>query len=76
MTLEYKSVECWHMKLVYTKSHGKTIKAGDLVKIGDNILTRDGDVVKVEYVNGIKQEYYVSVMMLNGLSGKIGIDIQ
>jgi hypothetical protein len=37
------------MKLVYTKPHGKTIKAGDLVKLGDKILTTDGEPVKVDY---------------------------
>jgi len=35
------------MKLVYTKSHGRKIKKGDLVKIGDRVLTTDGDPIEV-----------------------------
>jgi len=37
------------MKLVYTLPHGKEIKVGQEVKVGDKVLTFRGELVTVEY---------------------------
>lgn len=37
------------MKLIYKKSFGTEIKAGDEVKRGDQVLLRDGTLVTVAY---------------------------
>ena len=37
------------MKLIYTLPHGKNIKVGQEVKVGDKALTFRGEPVTVEY---------------------------
>ena len=49
MTLVAESSRVTTMKLIYTKSFGTEIKAGDEVKRGDQVLTRSGDLVTVAY---------------------------